>query len=284
MVKNALGRGLSALIEAEEIQNNGVIDLKLNSIEPNNNQPRKYFNDEKLSQLAESIKEHGIVQPIIVRKEGDIYRIIAGERRWRATRIAGLDTIPAIVKDVSNKQIMEMALIENIQREDLNPIEEAEAYNRLMKEFSMTQEQLSRTVGKSRSVIANSVRLLLLNNEVKKLIETGELSNGHGRTLLAIEDKELQLKLAKKIIEEGLSVRETEALIKKIQSTKKDKKEIVKNNELFLDIEDRLKNIFGTKVKLIANNKKGKIQIEYYSNDELERILEMVDKIPVNNK
>lgn len=284
MVKNALGRGLSALIEAEEIQNNGVIDLKLNSIEPNNNQPRKYFNDEKLSQLAESIKEHGIVQPIIVRKEGDIYRIIAGERRWRATRIAGLDTIPAIVKDVSNKQIMEMALIENIQREDLNPIEEAEAYNRLMKEFSMTQEQLSRTVGKSRSVIANSVRLLLLNDEVKKLIETGELSNGHGRTLLAIEDKELQLKLAKKIIEEGLSVRETEALIKKIQSTKKDKKEIVKNNELFLDIEDRLKNIFGTKVKLIANNKKGKIQIEYYSNDELERILEMVDKIPVNNK
>lgn len=284
MAKNALGRGLSALIGDEETQNNGVVDLKLNSVEPNNDQPRKYFNDEKLNQLAESIKEHGVVQPIIVRKEGDIYRIIAGERRWRATRIAGLETIPAIIKDVSNKQIMEMALIENIQREDLNPIEEAEAYNRLMKEFSMTQEQLSKTVGKSRSLIANSVRLLALGEEIKKLIESGELSNGHGRTLLAIENKELQLKLAEKIVEEGLSVRETEVLIKKVQSGKKEKKDEVKNKEIFLDIEDRLKNIFGTKVKLIANNKKGKIQIEYYSNDELERILEMVDKIPMNNK
>lgn len=284
MAKNALGRGLSALIEAEDTQTNGVIELKLNSIEPNNNQPRKNFNDEKLSQLAESIREHGVVQPIIVRKEGDIYRIIAGERRWRATRIAGLDTIPAIIKDVSNKQIMEMALIENIQREDLNPIEEAEAYNRLMKEFSMTQEQLSKTVGRSRSVIANSVRLLVLEDGVKKLIESGELSNGHGRTLLAVDNKEIQLKLAIKIVEEGLSVRETEALIKKIQSGRTSKKEKLKNSEIFLDIEDRLKNIFGTKVKLIANNKKGKIQIEYYSNDELERILEMVDKIPLNNK
>jgi ParB-like partition proteins len=279
MVKKGLGRGLGALIDVDEPQNNGVLDIKITNIEPNNNQPRKYFDDEKLNQLAESVKTHGVVQPIIVRKEGDIYRIIAGERRWRAARLAGLDTVPAIVKDVSNKQLMEMALIENIQREDLNPIEEAEAFNRLMKEFSMTQEQLSATVGKSRSAIANSVRLLALCEDVKKLVETGELSNGHARALLAIENKDIQLKLATQIIERNLSVRETESLIKRILTEKKEKS-VIENKEIYSDIEDKLKNIFGTKVKLISNNKKGKILIEYYSNEELDRILDMVEKIP----
>lgn len=280
MVKKGLGKGLGALIEVDEPKEQGVLDIKINNIEPNNNQPRKLFNDEKLNQLSESIKKHGIVQPIIVRKEGDIYRIIAGERRWRAARLAGMETIPVIVKDASNKQLMEMALIENIQREDLNPIEEAEAYNRLMKEFSLTQEQLSETVGKSRSAIANSVRLLMLCDEVRSLVETGELSNGHARCLIGIEDKEIQLKFAKQIIERNLSVRETESLIKKLFIEKKQKSSNKENAEVYLDIEDKLKNIFGTKVKLISNNKKGKILIEYYSNEELERILDMVDKIP----
>lgn len=281
MLKKGLGRGLGALIDdVEDSQENGILNIKLNNIEPNTKQPRKYFNDEKLKQLAESIKQHGVVQPIIVKKENDIYRIIAGERRWRAARLAGIETIPAIVKDVSNKQIMAMALIENIQREDLNPIEEAEAYHRLMQEFSMTQEQLSQSVGKSRSAIANSLRLLILCVEVRKLVETGELSNGHGRTLLAIEDKELQYKLALEIIERNLSVRETEALIKRIQMNRNKKKENLENKEIYVDLEDKLKNIFGTKVKLISNNKKGKIMIEYYSNDELERIIDMVERIP----
>jgi len=280
MVKKGLGRGLGALIDVDESQNNGVLEIKITNIEPNSNQPRRYFDDDKLSQLAESVKTHGVVQPIIVRKEGDIYRIIAGERRWRAARLAGLDTIPAIVKDVSNKQLMEMALIENIQREDLNPIEEAEAFNRLMKEFSMTQEQLSVTVGKSRSAIANSVRLLSLCDEVRKLVESGELSNGHARALLAIENKDIQLRLVAQIIEKKLSVRETEDLIKRLLSDKKKEKTVLENKEVYSDIEDKLKNIFGTKVKLISNNKKGKILIEYYSNEELDRILDMVEKIP----
>jgi len=281
MLKKGLGRGLGALIDdVEDSQENGILNIKLNKIEPNTQQPRKYFNDEKLNQLAESIKQNGVIQPIIVKRENDIYRIIAGERRWRAARLAGIETIPAIIKDVSNKQIMAMALIENIQREDLNPIEEAEAYHRLMHDFSMTQEQLSQTVGKSRSTIANSVRLLILSDDVKKMVESGELSNGHGRTLLAIEDKELQYKLAQEIVEKNLSVRETEVLIKRIQANKKIKKENLENKEIYLDIEDKLKNIFGTKVRLISNNKKGKIMIEYYSNDELDRILEMVERIP----
>lgn len=281
MGKKGLGKGLGALLDdIEESGGNGVLDIKINNIEPNSKQPRKYFNDEKLTQLSESIKLHGIVQPIIVKKEDDVYRIIAGERRWRAARLAGLETIPAIIKDVSNKQVMEMALIENIQREDLNPIEEAEAYQKLMEEYDMTQEQLSHTVGKSRSAIANSVRLLLLSDEIKKLVITGELSNGHARALIVIEDKKLQLKLAFEIIEKSLSVRETEQLIKKVLSDKEVKKDNNTNKEIFLDIEDKLQNIFGTKVKLLANNKKGKIMIEYYSNEELDRILEMVEKIP----
>lgn len=281
MVKKGLGRGLGALIESANTQENGVMNLKINQVEPNLNQPRKVFNDEKLNQLAESILQHGIVQPIIVRKEGDIYRIIAGERRWRAARIAGLDTVPVIIKDVSNSEVMEMALIENIQREDLNPIEEAEAFSKLLQEHDMTQEELSKTLGRSRSSIANSVRLLSLCETVRDMLATGELSTGHARALIVIEDRELQKQLAEKIITRALNVRETEALIKKTLMSKNDttdKKNV--KNEYFIEIEDKLKNIFGTKVQLISNNKKGKIMIEYYSSDELERILDMVNTIP----
>lgn len=278
MMKKGLGKGLGALIEENVHEEAGIREVKLNEIEPNIGQPRKKFDDEKLLQLAESIKEHGIVQPIIVRKEKDIYRIVAGERRWRAARLAGLEQVPVIIKEISNRQVMEIALIENIQREDLNPIEEAEAFERLLKDFEMTQEDLSRTVGRSRSAIANSIRLLHLCDRVKEYVVTGELSSGHARALIPIEDREVQLLFAKEIIEKNLTVRETEALVKRYFAKKPEQK-VQKKNEQLLEIEERLKNVFGTKVQLISGNKKGKIMIEYYSNDELDRILELVNSI-----
>ncbi len=281
MIKKGLGKGLGALIADDSPENTGVKELKINEIEPNVNQPRKTFNDDKLLQLSESIKEHGIVQPIIVKKEDNTYRIVAGERRWRAARLAGLSTVPVLVKDISNKQVMEIALIENLQREDLNPIEEAEAYERLMKEYDLTQEEISKTVGKSRSAIANSLRLLFLAESLKNNLISGEITSGHARALLSIEDKELQKKAAEEIIQKDLNVRETEKLVKKYL-TKKSTIKAKAKLEGYIEIEEKLKNIFGTKVELIANNKKGKIMIEYYSNDELDRILELVDGISKN--
>lgn len=278
MVKKSLGKGLDALFEENSEGVSGLKELKINEIEPNVNQPRKKFDDDKLLQLAESIKEHGVVQPLIVRKEKDTYIIVAGERRWRAARLAGLESIPVIIKDITNKEVMEIALIENIQREDLNPIEEAEAFYRLIKEYDMTQEDLSKTIGKSRPAIANSIRLLNLCDVVKELVASGDLSNGHARALITIDDKDTQIEIAKEIINRNLNVRETEALVKRYM-TKRPEKKNAKKNEIYLEIEDRLKNIFGTKVQLISNNKKGKIMIEYYSNDELDRILELVNKI-----
>jgi len=278
MIKKGLGKGLGALITDDSNENTGVKEIRVNEIEPNTNQPRKSFDDEKLQQLAESIKQHGIVQPIIVKKENDIYRIVAGERRWRAARLAGLVSVPVIVKDISNRQIMEIALIENLQREDLNPIEEAEAFERLIKDYEMTQDELSKTIGRSRSAIANSIRLLSLCDPIKSFVINGELSSGHARTLLAVEDGELQKKIAGEIIKNQLNVRETEKLVKKLLS-KKTREKIKNNNEQYIEIEEKLKNIFGTKVKIMHGNKRGKIMIEYYSNDELDRILEMVDII-----
>lgn len=279
MVRKGLGKGLGALIEtANQDDGIGLVELKINEIEPNTHQPRKNFDDEKLIQLSESIKEYGIVQPIIVRKENDTYRIVAGERRWRAARLAGLNVVPVVIKDISNRQLMEIALIENIQREDLNPIEEAEAFDRLLKEFNMTQEELSKAVGKSRSAIANSIRLMSLCEEIKNFVVNGDLSNGHARTLIVIENKEMQKQIAAEIIEKGLNVRQTEILVKRLLSNKPKEKSTFKD-ENFIEIEDRLKGIFGTKVQLVSNNKKGKILIEYYSNDELQRILDLVDII-----
>ncbi|MCX8128977.1 MAG: ParB/RepB/Spo0J family partition protein [Clostridia bacterium] len=283
MMKKGLGKGLGALITSANNENeeSGILELKINDIEPNVNQPRKHFNDEKLTQLSESIKQHGIMQPIIVKKEQETYRIVAGERRWRAARLAGLTKVPVIVKELSNKQVMEIALIENLQREDLNAIEEAEAYDKLIKEFNMTQEEVSAAVGKSRSAIANSTRLLGLYDKVKGYVISGDLSSGHARTLIVIEDKELQQKVAEEIIDKNLNVRETEKLVKKYL-TKKTVKKTEKRSIEMDEIEDRLKNIFGTKVQLLSNNKKGKILIEYYSNDELDRILELCGKFYQN--
>lgn len=277
-MKKGLGKGLGALIASAETEDTGVKEIRINDIEPNSGQPRKHFNDEKLAQLAESIKQHGVVQPLIVQRDGNTYKIVAGERRWRASRIAGLQTVPVIIKDLSSKQVMEIALIENLQREDLNPIEEAEAYEKLMDEFGMTQEEISVTVGRSRPAIANSVRLLTLQDKIKSMIIGGEISSGHARALLSIEEKPLQLKVVEEIIKKGLNVRETELLVKRLTTQKSNKKKNVPDVE-YMAIEERFREIFGTKVKILNNKKNGKILIEYYSTDELDRIINMVEKI-----
>lgn len=278
--KKGLGKGLGALITDNSSNDEASVkEIKINEIEPNNNQPRKKFDDEKLKTLSESIMQHGIVQPIIVRKDGSIYRIVAGERRWRAARLAGLKTVPVVIKELTNKQVMEIALIENIQREDLNPIEEAEAFDRLLNEYSMTQEELSNSIGKSRSAIANTIRLLGLNEKVKEHLINGEITSGHARALLSINDEDLQIEVCEEVIEKNLSVRETESLVKKNLKVKnKDKIKRENRNEEIIKIEEDLKNIFGTKVKLLDKNNKGKILIEYYSNDDLERILEVINE------
>lgn len=276
MIRKGLGKGLGALLPTEESYEKEIKELKINEIEPNVDQPRKNFDSDKLETLARSIKQHGVVQPIIVKKENNTYRIVAGERRWRAARLAGLKTIPVVIKDISSKEIMEVALIENLQREDLNAIEEAEAYERLLQEYEMTQEEISSIVGKSRSAVANSLRLLNLDEKVKKYVVEGLITGGHARALLPIEDNKLRGEILEHIVKEGLNVRDTEKLVKKIvsgQQKKKPRKEDPQN----LVIEERLKEVFGTKVKLVSGKNKGKIMIEYYSNDELNRILELVN-------
>lgn len=279
MNRRGLGKGLEALISTEDTDESGIREIRVNDIEPNTDQPRKSFDDEKISQLAESIKKHGVVQPIIVRKEGNIYRIVAGERRWRACRMAGLPVIPAIIRELSDRQGMEIALIENLQREDLNPIEEAEAYHRLIEEYNMTQEEISDIIGKSRPAIANSLRLLNLDGNIRNYLVTGEITSGHARALLALEDKGAQAKAAEEIISKGINVRDTEKLVKRLLSTKKATRKKYKINAEIQEIEERLKSIFGTKVRIMDNNRKGKIIIEYYSYEELDRILEMTEAI-----
>lgn len=281
-MRKGLGKGLEALITSADTDETGVKEVKINEIEPNSGQPRKHFNDEKLAQLAESIKQHGVVQPLIVQRNGSSYKIVAGERRWRASRIAGLQTIPIIIRDLSSKQVMEIALIENLQREDLNPIEEAEAYEKLMAEYGMTQEDISVTVGKSRPAIANSVRLLALQEKIKSKVIDGEISSGHARALLSIEDKSVQLKAAEEIIKKELNVRETELLVKRLTTLKNIKKKNTDDVE-YQAIEERFREIFGTKVKIMNNKKNGKILIEYYSVDELDRIINMVEIIAMHS-
>jgi len=289
MNKKGLGKGLGALISAaneevnEEInEKKGIVELKINDIEPNINQPRKKFDDEKLLKLSESIKKHGVVQPIIVKKEENTYRIVAGERRWRAARMAGLKTIPVIIKELSERQVMEIALIENLQREDLNPIEEAEAFERLLNEYNLTQEELSEAIGRSRSAIANTIRLLGLSEKVKNCLINQDITSGHARAILSVDNKELQEKICDEIIEKNLTVRQTETLVKRfISEEKKENKKNKenKNNDEYLKIEENLQGIFGTKVRLVSNNKKGRIMIEYYSEEELDRLLTLFGMI-----
>lgn len=282
-MKKGLGKGLGALLGTDEPISSGVTEVRITDIEPNANQPRKSFDDEKLAALAESIKQHGVVQPLIVQQDGDSYRIVAGERRWRAARRAGLETVPVIVRDLSDRQVMEVALIENLQREDLNPIEEAEAYEKLISEYGMTQEEVASVVGKSRPAITNSIRLLSLDDEIKSRLISGEISSGHARALLSLDDKDLRRKAMQEIIEKGLSVRETERLIKVLSTPKKQKARKVPDAE-YQALEERFREVFGTKVRIMNSKKSGKILIEYYSLEELDRIINLVESIYKNSK
>lgn len=284
--KRGLGRGLAALIseevETEEsiIGESSIIDIDINLIMPNEYQPRTDFGKDGLEDLASSIKAHGIIQPIIVRKIDDKYEIIAGERRWRASKLAGLKEIPSIIKSADSELSAKYALIENIQREDLNPVEEGKAYKELIDKYGLTQEQLAKEVGKSRPYIANSIRILNLNKEVLEYIYNGQLTLGHGKVLLGLDSSKEQLFVANKIIKENLNIRQTEEIIKsksQIKTKPKVRKRISKDPHI-RDLEENLMSILGTKVNLTVGKKKGKIEIEYYGLDDLERIIDILRK------
>lgn len=293
-VKRGLGAGIDSLIPKskeeekrekakqvvkEVIKETDKIDI--NKIEPNASQPRKNFNEDSLQELADSIKQHGLIEPLIVQegKKG-FFQIIAGERRWRAAKIAGLKEIPVIVKEYSDREVMEIALIENLQREDLNPIEEAEAFQRLIEEYELKQDEVAERVSKSRAAVTNSLRLLKLDERVRSMIIEDKIKSGHARALLAIENKEEQYEVALKVFDENLSVRETEKLVKKLQAPnhkKIEKKEDEQLKVVYASFEERLKDAMGTKVHINHKDEgKGKIEIEYFSKDEFERIVEML--------
>jgi len=279
--KFGLGKGLGALIPEqdmmeEEFQNGQSILIDINKIKPNSEQPRKSFDEAKIMELSESIKQHGLIQPLVVKKQNDNYIIVAGERRWRASKKAGVSEVPAVVMDLTDSEVLEISLIENIQRQDLNPIEEALAFKKLISDFNLTQDELSMRIGRSRTAIANTMRLLNLDDRVQDYVIDGVISEGHGRTLLAVNNKDMQYTLAQKVIDEKLSVRQLESLIK---SLGKDKKKVTDNdlNPYYNDIKERLQNYFGTKVNINSKKNKGKIEIEYYSEDDLQRILDMME-------
>ena len=277
--KTGLGKGLDALFStplvSEETEENEVVkQIKINEIEPNKTQARKKFDEEGIEELSNSIKEYGVIQPIIVTKKDDFYEIVAGERRWRASKKAGLTTIPAIIRDDNEQKNKEISLIENIQREDLNPIEKARGIRQLMDEYHLTQEKVAEKLGKSRSAIANTVRILNLDERVINLALEGKLTEGHCKSLMSIDDPEKQYKMALYIIESGGTVRELE---KKVKIRKKTNAKSDKYLPIYRDIENTFQEFFGTKVKLDAGEKKGKIIIQYSSNDDLERILSLLN-------
>ena len=302
-LKRGLGKGLDSLIptnvmmESEvkhstvstasspEEGKDGTLMVKLSKVEPNREQPRKNFDEDSLQELAESLKQFGMLQPILVQNRGDYYEIIAGERRWRAAKIAGLKEVPVIVRELTDQEIVEISLIENIQREDLNPIEEAQAYKRLLTEFHLKQDEVAERVSKSRTAVTNAMRLLKLNEKVQQMVIDEMLTTGHARALLGIEDQEQQYIIAQKIFDEKLSVRDTEKLVKSLQNEKKKKKEEKekidpKLEAVYHDLEEQMKGILGTKVCINHKDaKKGKLEIEYYSQDELDRIIDMIRTI-----
>ena len=290
--KFGLGKGLNALIpedtilstldtkveKASDIKENVSILIDINLIKSNEDQPRKSFDDEKILELAESIKSNGIIQPLVLKKVDDEYIIVAGERRWRAAKSIGLKEVPAIVMNLTEKQILEISLIENIQREDLNSIEEALAYKKLISDFNLTQEELSKRIGKSRVTITNTLRLLNLSEDVQQYIIEGVISEGHGRALLGITDSKVQCELAQNVIDDKLSVRELELLIRKLKtSPTRAKSKAANENPYYKDVTYKLENYFGTKVNITNKNNKGKIEIEYYSEEDLQRILEIIN-------
>lgn len=259
----------------------GEQKVKITKVEPNRAQPRKNFDEDSLIELADSIRQFGVLQPLLVQKKGDYYEIIAGERRWRAAKMAGLKEVPVIVREYSHQEMVEIALIENIQRENLNPIEEAQAFKRLLEEFQLKQDEVAERVSKSRTAVTNSMRLLKLDEKVQQMIIDDMISTGHARTLLAIEDKEQQYILANKIFDEKLSVRDTEKLVKALKTPKKEKpKKDNSNDFIYRDLEEKMRTVIGTKVSVNQKSKgKGKIEIEYYSDEELEHIFEMIMSI-----
>ncbi len=280
-----LGRGLEALIIDTEISaiepesgpsKDGVSYIDINEIKPNRNQPRKLFDADRLQELADSIQEHGVIQPLIVRSVDNGFELVAGERRWRAARLAGLKAVPCLLRELSEEENALIAIIENMQREDLNPIEEAEGLNRMIDAFGLTQEQVSKSVGKSRPYITNSLRLLKLPMEIKDMLSQGTLTPGHGRALLAMSDTKVQLLVAQKIVSEGLSVRAVEAMVQKKQGAKAPAHKHAERDANMLQLERELKEILGTKVKINMAGKKGRIEIEYYSREELERLIELL--------
>ncbi|KEH96678.1 ParB/RepB/Spo0J family partition protein [Clostridium massiliodielmoense] len=277
--KFGLGKGLGALIPEESLENkDSMLKVDMNLIKPNNDQPRKNFDEEKIIQLSESIKQHGIIQPLILQKKDNIYSIIAGERRWRAAKKAGFKEVPAVIVELSNKEVLEISLIENIQREDLNPIEEAIAYKKLIDEFKLTQDELSKRIGKSRTAITNCMRLLNLDFRAQGYLIDGVITEGHGRALLALDDKEIQYKMALEIIDKELSVRQTESIIKNMKKKSIKEKEEQHDNikPYYDDIENKLESLFNTKVVLRSKGNRGKIQIEYYSEEDLQRIIDIL--------
>lgn len=290
--KKGLGKGLDTLIpqkidkkseiekkeNKEEKENLVEATLKITEVEPNREQPRKKFDEDALIELSESIKQFGILQPLLVQKRDDYYEIIAGERRWRAARMANLKEVPVLIRNYTEKEILEIALIENLQRENLNAIEEAKAYKKLMEEFNMKQDEVAERVSKSRTAVTNSMRLLKLDEKVQQMLIDEMISSGHARALIPIEDKELQYTIALKIFDEKLSVRETEKLIKTLQTepikVEKEDKKVSTNDFIYRDLENKMKEIVGSKVTIRnRDDQKGKIEIEYYSQEELERII-----------
>ncbi len=280
MAKKGLGKGLGALMPDIDTAATGetVVELKVSEVEPDKSQPRRDFDEVKLAELASSIKEHGVITPIIVKKlDTGFYQIVAGERRWRASKLAEAKTIPAIVRDMDKARLYEISMIENLQRQDLNPVEEAQGYKRLMDEFNLTQEQISKKLGKSRSSVANSLRILNLPKEVVSLLESGQLSFGHAKVLLSCEDGKKQIALANRVVQEGMSVRELEQALKTPEKKAPSPKKEDLNMKLALkEYEDKVTRGLGTKVRIVGGKGKGKIEIEYYGTEDLERIVKLM--------
>ncbi|BAH46913.1 MULTISPECIES: ParB/RepB/Spo0J family partition protein [Brevibacillus] len=278
-MSRGLGKGLNALITSNLIEEGEQVkEVSINEIRPNPYQPRKEFEQSAIEELAQSIKEHGIIQPLIVRKSIKGYELVAGERRLRAAKLAGLKEVPVVVKAYTDQQLMEIALIENLQRENLNPLEEAEAYDKLISHHDYTQEQLAQKIGKSRPHVANMLRLLQLPEKIRKMVSAAELSMGHSRALLGVTDKKVQQQLANDVVEKGLSVRQLEEIVKQLNvSRETKKKKSAKNEPVLIEMEERLRSRFGTSVKIKKGSKRGKIEIDFYSQEDLERIIEMLN-------
>ncbi len=292
--KGGLGRGLSDLLQVVEIdsakasakdeaapvetQAGGVMYVDINDIKPNENQPRKVFDEAKIEELANSISSYGLIQPIILRKAEKGFEIVAGERRWRAARKANLSKVPCIMKELSDEENMVISIIENMQREDLNPIEEAEALSQMIQRFGFSQEEVAKSVGKSRSYVTNSLRLLKLPKKILDFVQSGQISSGHAKMLIGVEDEKKQMLLAEKVVKEEISVREIEKLVKDVANPKKKPEKKTKRPEISA-IEDELKQILGTKVNIKQSGRKGKLEIEYYNREELERLIDILKNV-----